>query len=198
MESMVMKAITRLLAMLVLITVCAAKGGEIEDLLAKANEGDAGAQYTIGLKYTKGDGVSKDMDEAVKWLQKSAEQGNADAQLSLGALNIGGRGLPRNSEEAAKWFQLAAGQGRVEAQVQIARMHIAGTGVAKNDIEAYKWAKLAWTKHDRQANRILVFLRPRMTAVQIAEGDRLATEFLAKKAADNAAQGIPNVAPPLE
>lgn len=129
---------------------------------------------------------------------RSAGQGNSDAQLDLGSIYVSGRGLPKNSVEAAKWFQLAADQGRAEGQVQIARMHLAGTGVTKDYVEAYKWAKLAWLKREKGANQILVFLRPRMSAVQIAEAEKAATGFLATKAAENAAQGIPAVAPPLE
>lgn len=193
-----MKAMRHLLAILVLMTFSQAWGGEFENLLAKANEGDAGAQYTIGQKYSAGDGVSKNMEEAVKWLEQSAVQGNADAQLSLGSLFISGRGVPRNSTEAAKWFQLAAEQGRSNAQIQMARMHLSGAGVTKDDVEASKWANLALAQGDKQANPILVFLNKRMTAAQTAEAKMLASEFLAKKAADDAAKGIPSVAPPLE
>jgi TPR repeat protein len=82
--------------------------------------------------------------------------------------------------------------------VQIARMHLAGTGVPTDDVQAYKWAKLALDQGDRQAHRILVFLKPKMTALDISKAENLATEFLAKRAAENAVLGIPTVAPPLE
>src|SRR5688572_23365165 len=103
-----MKTKTRLLAILFLLSASAANGGEFENLLAKANEGDPVAQFSVGQKYTKGEGVAKDVPEAAKWLEKSAQQGNADAQIGLGALYLGGRGLPKNSLEAAKWYGLAA------------------------------------------------------------------------------------------
>jgi TPR repeat protein len=197
-EMPTMKTTTRLLAILFLMSASVAKGGEFEDLLAKAKEGDAVAQYGVGQKYSKGEGIAKDVSEAAKWLEKSAQQGNADAQIGLGALYLGGRGLPKNSVEAAKWYGLAAEQGRAPAQLQIARMHLAGTGVPADDVQAYKWARLALGQGDRQAHRILVFLKPKMTAVDIARAENLATEFLAEREAENAALGIPAVAPPLE
>lgn len=193
-----MKTTKHLLATLALLTACQALGGEFEDLLTMANEGDAVAQYTVGQKYSKGDGVSKNIGNAVKWLEESAMQGNADAQLSLGRLFIGGRGVPRDSTEAAKWFQLAAEQRRPSAQVQMARMHLAGTGVPQDDVQAAKWATLALAQGENQASPVLVFLHKRMTAAQTAEAKQLASEFLVRKSAADAAKGIPSVAPPLE
>jgi uncharacterized protein len=193
-----MKPMKHLLAILLLIATHGAWAAETDDLLAKANAGDAGAQYDLGLKYTKGDGVSKDVKEAVKWLVKSAEQGNADAQLSLGSLYIGGREVPKNSTESAKWFLLAAEQGRAAAQLQMSRMYLAGAGVVKDYVQASKWAAIAMVQGDKQASQILGFLKTRMTAEQTAEAETLVREFVEKKASDNAAHGIPLVAPPLE
>jgi TPR repeat protein len=193
-----MKTTPRLLAIFLMALVSTASGAETDDLLAKANGGDAAAQYDIGQKYAKGDGVAKNMEEAVKWLTKSAEQGNADAQMSLGALYVSGRGVPKNSTEAAKWYRLAAEQGRPAAQVQMARMHLAGAGVVKDDVEAAKWASLAQTQGEGQANRILVLVRSRMTAEETARSEALVRDFTGKKTTDDAASGVPLVAPPLE
>ena len=43
----------------------------------KAAQGDAEAQYNLGLMYDKGEGVPEDDAEAVRWYQKAAAQGNA-------------------------------------------------------------------------------------------------------------------------
>ena len=50
----------------------------------RAERGDAGAQYNLGVRYDKGQGVPQDSKEAVKWYRLSAEQGNVDAQFNLG------------------------------------------------------------------------------------------------------------------
>ena len=44
-----------------------------------AEQGDAEAQYNLGLAYWLGDGISEDKPQAVYWWSKAAEQGNADA-----------------------------------------------------------------------------------------------------------------------
>jgi TPR repeat protein len=49
-----------------------------------AEQGDAEAQFNLGVMYANGEGVPKDDVEAVKWYRKSAEQGYALAQFNLG------------------------------------------------------------------------------------------------------------------
>jgi hypothetical protein len=49
-----------------------------------AEQGNADAQFNLGLSYDNGLGVTKDEAEAVKWYRKAAEQGNANAQSNLG------------------------------------------------------------------------------------------------------------------
>ena len=40
-----------------------------------AEQGDADAQYNLGLMYDNGNGVPQDYKEAVKWYRLAAEQG---------------------------------------------------------------------------------------------------------------------------
>ena len=44
-------------------------------LLAKANAGDANAQFKIGVLYDLGQGVQHDNQQAAVWYRKAAEQG---------------------------------------------------------------------------------------------------------------------------
>ncbi len=161
-----------------------ANGDGVADLVQKAEKGEAAAQLELGEIYSKGQGVTKDMAEAVKWLTAAAEQGNADAQLKLGGIYIGGRGVKRSSTEAAKWITMAAVQGNAAAQLQLARMHLAGAGVLKNDLEAYMWADLAATQGDAAAKKVLEFLVLRMTPAKVAEGKQRALDFLELKKAE--------------
>ena len=48
-----------------------------------AEQGNATAQYILGVAYAEGKGVEQDYKEAVKWFQKAAEQGHAEAQENL-------------------------------------------------------------------------------------------------------------------
>ena len=44
-----------------------------------ACQGEAKAQFALGLIYEKGKGVKKIPDEALKWYSEAAKQGNAEA-----------------------------------------------------------------------------------------------------------------------
>ena len=80
----------------------------LEDLTRCATQGDAGAQYRLGLNYEFG---SKDLEEAVGWYRLAAEQGYSPAQLSLGLAYRDGRGVGTDLVYADMWFSLSAAQG---------------------------------------------------------------------------------------
>jgi TPR repeat protein len=52
-----------------------------------AEAGDSKAQFSIGVCYTNGDGVKKDMREAVTWFRAAAaqEQAAIDAEIAAEA-----------------------------------------------------------------------------------------------------------------
>ena len=67
------------------IPVTLAGNGEMfEECRREAEQGDAGAQCTLGLMYFSGLNVREDSAEGIRWLRKSAEQGYDMAQASLG------------------------------------------------------------------------------------------------------------------
>ena len=49
-----------------------------------AKQGDAQAQYNLGMLYEYGHGTAVDEEQVLYWYQKSAEQGFEQAQLDLG------------------------------------------------------------------------------------------------------------------
>ena len=46
------------------------KFGDVVDCTTEAKKGDAEAQYNLGFMYHKGDGVTKDYKQAVKWYRE--------------------------------------------------------------------------------------------------------------------------------
>ena len=55
-----------------------------------ADQGDASAQYNLGVMYDNGQGVPQNYAEALKWYRLAADQGNASAQHSLGLMSDNG------------------------------------------------------------------------------------------------------------
>jgi TPR repeat protein len=108
-----------------------------------SEQGDASAQYNLGVSYDNGYGVPEDDAEAVKWYRLAAEQGHALAQYNLGVSYDNGYGVPEDDAEAVKWYRLAAEQGDASAQYNLGVSYDNGYGVPADSAEAVKWYRLA-------------------------------------------------------
>jgi TPR repeat protein len=108
-----------------------------------ADEGDAEAQYSLGLMHRYGQSVPQDFTKAAKWYRRAAEQGHFKAQTNLGRLYNTGQGLPLDYVMAVKWFRKAADQGTAYAQSNLGSMYADGHGVEQDYGEAVKWYRLA-------------------------------------------------------
>ncbi len=76
--------------------------------LPLAEEGDAEAQFNLGILYDLGQGVAQSKVRAAAWYRRSAEQGFAAAQYNLAVMFANGEGVPRNQVLAYALFDLAA------------------------------------------------------------------------------------------
>ncbi|MGB7768149.1 MAG: tetratricopeptide repeat protein [Verrucomicrobiia bacterium] len=121
----------------------AAVPGKFLEYKAKAEKGDAEAQFNLGFCYDDGRGVAKNAKEAVKWYRKAAEQNYAPAQFNLGYCYANGQGIRKDKEEAVKWFRLAAEQNYAPAQSNLGYCYDNGRGVEKDAEEATKWYRKA-------------------------------------------------------
>ena len=81
---------------------------EVAELRARAEQGDAYAQFDLGFLYADGRGVPQDAAEAVRWFRLSAGQGHAGALSNLGVMYASGRGVPQDHIQAHMWRNLAA------------------------------------------------------------------------------------------
>ena len=63
-----------------------------DDCEKQSKQGNAVAQYALGVMYLNGEGIRKNHKEAVKWFSKAAEQGHAKAQYGLGLMYYKGEG----------------------------------------------------------------------------------------------------------
>ena len=84
--------------------VAAAKQSEaakkaVESQMKRAEAGSSGAQYDLGVRYLKGDGVEKDPSLARKWLSASAKQDNTSAQRKLAELDALEKAAPSDQPE---------------------------------------------------------------------------------------------------
>ena len=145
-----------------------------------AEQGDARAQYNLGVLYRKGRGVPQDDVQARQWYEKAAAQGQAKAQYNLGTLYLNGSGVPKDYQQALRWFRMAADQGEALAQTKIGIMYDDGPGVPHDFVQAHKWYNLAATNGDKPAAELRDALAKQMTPAQIAEAQQLAREWKPK------------------
>lgn len=128
---------------------------EFDELLVKAEKGDAQAQYDIGLSYYKGNGVEQNYAEAIKWYRKAAKQGYVHAQVDLGFAFESGNGVKQNYEEAVKWYRKAVEQGDSYAQYNLGVCYENGKGLKKDMSEAVHLYQLAANQGDPDAQNNL-------------------------------------------
>jgi hypothetical protein len=106
---------------------------------ARAEMGDAKAQFNLASMYYYGKGVPQNYGEAVRWCGKAAEQGYALAESRMGSLYFYGNGVPQDYTEAARWYRKAAEQGEPKGELGLASAYFYGKGVPKDYTEAVRW-----------------------------------------------------------
>jgi TPR repeat protein len=121
----------------------AAKKELLAELLAAAENGNPEAQYEVGRRLLRGEGVSADATAGAQWVLKAADQGLVAAQLEADRLCREGIGVIPDDAEAFGWLSKAAEQGDAEAQYQLGLRYRVGQGVERDFVAASQWARKA-------------------------------------------------------
>jgi TPR repeat protein len=152
-----------------------------------ADQGNAVAQYNLGLMYGLGRGVPQDHAAAVSWYRKAAEQSYAGGQYNLGVMYERAQGVPQDYAAAVSWYRKAAEQGHARAQHNLGVMYVHGRGVPLDYVQACKWFNLASSRSDASdkesrdsAVRNRDIVAAKMTPAQIAAAQKLAREWKPK------------------
>ncbi|MCK9202465.1 MAG: sel1 repeat family protein [Gallionella sp.] len=130
-----------------------AKAALLYSLLAK--QGNAVAQFNLGIMYEHGRHLPKNAKESIQWYLLAAEQGYAPAQFNLGNIYSKGETVPQNLDRAASFYRAAAEQGYAPAQVNLGVMYSQGGGVLQDLKLAVHWYRLAATQGNPTAQRNL-------------------------------------------
>lgn len=130
-----------LLAVVVFLTeISGAQADMVFDFQMKlAKKGNAEAQFKVGEMYESGRGVQKNMNEAMKWINKAAAQGNKAAGYNLLYKDLEKNGVTKENKPRLLDLQNAARGGDGYAQYYVGLMHSNGVGVRKNSNEALDW-----------------------------------------------------------
>jgi len=152
-----------------------------------AKQGDARAQFNLGMMYESGRGVPQNDAEMLKWYRKAADQGHALAQFNLGLQYSKGQGVQRDYAEGVKWYRKAADQGYVDAMGNLGYMYLNGLGVPRDNVLAHMWSNLAASRFpaSEQKKRQIAegnmdIAASKMTHTQIADAQQMAREWKPK------------------
>lgn len=116
-----------------------------------AEQGDADAQYNLGILHYHGQGVSHNPAAAVDWYRQAARQGHPAAQYNLGVAYARGIGLEQDWRAAMRWWQQAAAQGHAQAQYNLGFLYATGLGVERDPARAAAWWQQAAQQGDAAA-----------------------------------------------
>ncbi|AZG74611.1 tetratricopeptide repeat protein [Shewanella livingstonensis] len=99
----------------------------------KATQGNADAQFLLGLMNLSGRFVAQDTKQGLSWVNLAAQQQHLKAQQTLADLAFEGKLLPRDLAVAEKWYLQMAEQGDKWAHFRLGFIYSAGgDGVVRN------------------------------------------------------------------
>ena len=116
-----------------------------------ADKGKAWAQFMLGGKYERGEGVEQSYQRAAELYELAANQGHASAQYNLGCLYQNGQGVDQSYERARELYELAANQGQADAQYNLGCMYSQGHGVDQSYEKAKEYYEAAARQGDVKA-----------------------------------------------
>jgi hypothetical protein len=121
----------------------------LTDLRTLADQGDAEAQYQMGVRNDEGESVPKDDAQAVQWFQRAADQGHVDAQAHLGAYYWAGRGVPEDLSKAYMWSMIALAGGDENSK---SRLEGLASQMTRAQVSAARQQAEEWIRtHSQQA-----------------------------------------------
>jgi TPR repeat protein len=103
-------------ALLLACSAAHAQPAKLADLEARAEGGEAAAQYALALRHQNAEGVPRDLDRAFDLYCAAGRQGHAPSAFAIGRMYMTGAGAPRDDDQAAAWFRAARANGIAQAE----------------------------------------------------------------------------------
>ena len=151
----------------------------------QAEQGNADAQFTLGVSCSTGNGHAQDLPQAAQWYRMAADQNHALAQFNLGLMFAGGQGVPTDYTAALHWINLAATSGDPGAQFFLGnRCHRASfdrkaANPAQLRAESYRWFSLAAAQGYKDSAAHCERLTINMSRAEVAEANERVAKYFA-------------------
>ncbi|RBP53127.1 SH3 domain-containing protein [Arenicella xantha] len=128
---------------------------ELDKWMERAYEGDAEAQFKVGVLFANEQFKSADYEQAVYWYKQAARQGHTLAQYNLGHQYLNGIGVKPSEATAMSWWLKAAKQGHPLAQFNVGRAYYLGIGLKKDLSLSRIWFERAASNQEPRSIEIL-------------------------------------------
>jgi localization factor PodJL len=132
---------------------------------------DPAAEYEMGSRHAEGRGVSQNLTEAARWLERAANAGFVPAQFRLAGLNEKGEGVKRDVQAARRLYLAAANKGHAKAMHNLAVIHAEGVDGKPDYKVAAQWFRkaAAYGIADSQYNMAILHARGIGVEANLAE-----------------------------
>ena len=154
-------------------------GAALKEWNVLAAQGNASAQFNLGVMHRSGIGVPQNTKLAIKWYTLAANQGLAPAQSILGSIYRIGKDAPKDDKLARKWYALAAEQEDTDATYYLGVLY--RRGALKDHVFAHMWWDIAASLGDRMAAKNRDLLAQKMSLQQIRKAHKLARQCIKNK-----------------
>ena len=131
-----------------------------------AANGDAKANYNLGIMYRDGLGIKKDDVQSLAHFIEAAENGHMPGNYAVGLAFLTGKGSDIDVDVAIHYFSEAALLGHAISPVEIGRLYFRGGLVEKDFVSAHFWWSLARDRNAPGASRNLDALLLKMNQGQ--------------------------------
>ena len=122
--------------------ICEPQPTDMNSVRAKAETGDAVAEYQLGRSMLSPHPTDSEFASAMPWFRRSAEHGYAPAEYMYGGMFREGRW--KNPQQLVYWWTEAGEQGNVHAQLWLGVSYEQGRdGVERSYSKAVKWLSMA-------------------------------------------------------
>lgn len=117
--------------------------------LKAAKQGLCTAEANLAYMYLHGEGVERDLSQAVHWYRLAADDGETRAMCALGWMAAHGIGLPKDGDLVIAWWRAGADRGDYQCQRTLGHELSYGSLVPHSPAEGAFWAGLAhgWESH---------------------------------------------------
>ena len=162
-----------------------------------AEHGNALAMINIGEYYLNGVNIPIDAAQAGFWFTKAGDEGHAMTWMVLGLAYFDGKPIKKNNDKAIYFLEKSSDAGLATAQRYLSLLYMGYNELPKNPVQAVKWLTIADTDRQDESNSENKKKTTRtwpssFTTEQVAEGNKLASEWLGTHAELNNYDALEN------